>query len=235
MHGAVILAAGSSARMGSGLKKEFLLYKNKPLLYYSVKAFIDCGLFSTLLVTCRADLMDQTRSFLADFMDSDLFTLEFTSGGDSRQNSVLKSLEFLKDKGLESVLIHDGARPFVSCGTISRVLDGVIVHGACIPVEPSTNTMKLIDSAGRITVHLAREFTRGAQTPQGFKFSPLLDAHRKVCSQGLVFTDDSEIWDRFEGNVFTVEGNRENQKVTYPEDLAGLDLLYDKFPAGEIL
>lgn len=219
MNGAVILAAGSSSRMGTGVKKEFMTYKGKPLLYYGVKTFLDSSLFSSLVVVCKKDLMDETKSILNDFEE-----VEFIAGGDTRQQSVLNSLEYLKDRGLESILIHDGARPFVSCETITAVHHGVCEHGACIPIEPSTNAMKVINHKGFITDHLEREFTWSAQTPQGFQFNPLLLAHRQAQKETFLFIDDSEIWQKYVSPVSTVQGNRENKKITYPSDLMALGI-----------
>ena len=140
-----------------------------------------------------------------------------------------RALNFLKSDPPRTVLIHDGARPFVSVGTIEAVLNKTVEKKACIPVEPATNTMKIVDREGKIVKHLTRELTKGAQTPQGFLFSELLEAHKTAGSASESFTDDSEIWDRFVGPVFTVDGNLENDKITYQSDLAslGIDLTGD--------
>jgi 2-C-methyl-D-erythritol 4-phosphate cytidylyltransferase len=216
---AVILAAGSSSRMGGGIKKEFMAYKGKPLLYHGVETFVNTGLFEKILIPCRGDLMDETKLML-----SGLRNLEFIEGGATRQLSVLNSLVHLEKDPPDIVLIHDGARPFVSSGTIEGVYRMTRDRGACIPVEPATNTMKIIDGEGKIVSHLKRDYTRGAQTPQGFRFAGLLEAHRAVLQAQEEFTDDSEIWDAHIGPVYTVEGNLENDKITYRSDLDSLGI-----------
>ena len=136
----------------------------------------------------------------------------------------MEALKYLVESSPEYILIHDGVRPFVSSSTIEEVLKTTRDKGACIPVEPATNTMKIIDEEGKIVTHLNRTFTKGAQTPQGFAFRQLLDAHEKALRDSGIFTDDSEIWDRFVGPVYTVEGNLENDKITYRSDLSSLGI-----------
>lgn len=217
MNGAVILSAGSGTRMGGGIKKEYLLHRGKPLLYHVFKKFWDSRLFSVLVIVCREDYVKKTREMFHDFKG-----IHIISGGETRQESVYKSLCYLNAFTPDRVLIHDGARPFVSEGTIRRVLEGVIRHGACIPVGPATDTMKMIDTEGFVTQHLNRPLTRSAQTPQGFELAPLLRAHERLRLGHETCTDDSEIWGRFVGPVFTVDGDRENGKITYPEDVKRL-------------
>ncbi len=219
MNVAVILAAGSSSRMGHGIKKEYMTFRNRPLLFHGVETFVKTGLFERIILVCRTDYLPVTKDIL-----STLDGIEFISGGQTRQESVMNALVYLKDSPPDNILIHDGARPFVSAETIGAVLEKTRGMQACIPVEPATNTMKIIDGEGKIVTHLDRRFTKGAQTPQGFKYDLLLDAHRKASLSDVLFTDDSEIWDRFVGPVYTVEGNLENDKITYRSDLASLGI-----------
>jgi 2-C-methyl-D-erythritol 4-phosphate cytidylyltransferase len=219
MSVAVILAAGSSTRMGKGLKKEYMTFQGRPLLHHCVETFSKSGLFERIVIVCRKDYLTTTHEIL-----SDLDSLDFIPGGNTRQESVFKALSYLHDSSPDYILIHDGARPFVSHKTIEAVIEKTKEKSASIPVEPATNTMKVIDEEGKILTHLNRSVTKGAQTPQGFLFSLLYEAHRKAKKEGEQFTDDSEIWDRFCGPVYTVEGNLENDKITYQSDLTSLGI-----------
>ena len=219
MNVAVILAAGSSSRMGRGIKKEYMTYRDKPLLYHGVETFVKTGLFEKVILVCRRDYISITEDIL-----SSLPGLVFIPGGSTRQESVMEALKYLAESSPEYILIHDGARPFVSSRTIENVLIKTREKGACIPVEPATNTMKIVDEEGKIISHLNRSFTKGAQTPQGFGYRQLLEAHNKAVQDEGLFTDDSEIWDRFVGPVYTVEGNLENDKITYRSDLSSLGI-----------
>ena len=141
------------------------------------------------------------------------------AGGARRQESVRAGLEALAPHTPEIVLIHDAARPFVDAGLISRVigsLDGPIGALPCLPV---TDTLKRGES-GRITGTVAREGLWRAQTPQGFKFEPILAAHRAAAQDPtLDFTDDAAVAEWFGLEVALVEGSEHNRKLTTAEDL----------------
>jgi 2-C-methyl-D-erythritol 4-phosphate cytidylyltransferase len=149
----------------------------------------------------------------------------FVPGGSTRQQSVLKALLFLSQSGPEYVLIHDGARPWVSVSLIDRILDAAEQYGAAIPVLPVVETPKEVNrlpgrgEAGFIRRHLRRAETAAAQTPQGFIFAGILAAHEKAAAGGKDYTDDAEVWGEFAGKVAVVEGETANRKITFPEDL----------------
>jgi len=217
MPAAILLAAGSSQRMGRLGKKELLLLDGRPVLSYSVEAFLKTGLFSTILVTCPRGQIDSIRSVLSTYSN-----LEFTEGGSTRQESVRLSLEYLEERTAadDLVLIHDGARPWVSSEIILSVYRKTKEKDAAIAVEPSTSAMKTLAEDGRIIRHLERTCTWAAQTPQGFRFNRILEAHRRVQNQDRLFIDDSEIWDFCHGSVWTVAGDPANKKITYSGDIS---------------
>ncbi|MDA3850625.1 MAG: IspD/TarI family cytidylyltransferase [Spirochaetaceae bacterium] len=216
MTGAVILAAGSSQRMGSQGKKELLQLQGRPVIYHSVKAFIDSELFDTLLITCPEGGIEQIRQALSDFSG-----LYYTQGGKTRQQSVYQSLQFLKEylNPQDVIFIHDGARPWINKKLIKKIYQTQQKNEAVIPVEPSTQAMKIIDAQGKIITHLKRQETWAAQTPQAFRFDKILWAHDLAIHSDIDFIDDSEVWSTFIGDVWTVEGNPENKKITYQGDL----------------
>lgn len=216
MPAAILLAAGSSQRMGRLGKKELLLLDGRPVLSCSIQVFIDSGLFKHIVITCPPGQIEKIRSALEPH---DL--LAFTEGGSTRQESVRLSLEYLQGKLAEDepVLIHDGARPWVSVEIINTVYNVTRKEGAAIPVEPSTSAMKILSEDGRIQQHLEREKTWAAQTPQGFRYKGILEAHQHVQDLNRLFIDDSEIWDFCHGPVWTVPGNPANRKITYSGDL----------------
>lgn len=216
MPAAILLAAGSSQRMGRLGKKELLLLDGRPVLSYSVEAFARTGLFSPLLVTCPIGQIESIRTLLPFQKD-----MEFTEGGSTRQESVRLSLEYLEGRIPQDdlVLIHDGARPWVSTEIIESVYRMSVKKNAAIAVEPSTSAMKILSEDGRILQHLERISTWAAQTPQGFRFREILEAHQKVQTLDRLFIDDSEIWDYCHGPVWTVAGDPANKKITYSGDI----------------
>ena len=213
--------------MGGGLKKEFREADGLPVLAWGLKTMLETELFDYGLITCTPGLQKKTMTILEPFLTPERLnglTLFFCDGGTERQQSVHYGLEHLAERepvlfGSGIVLIHDGARPWVSTGLVSSVFAGTVRHRACAPVVPSTDAMKKVDHDGRITEHLPRKETVSIQTPQGFIFSEILEAHRSASADGLHYIDDTEIYHRYVGQVYTVPGERKNSKITFSEDI----------------
>lgn len=239
----IITAAGSSSRMG-GIKKEFLPVKNNSnstVLSCCVNVF--CKTFfsqnqkisknqielNSIVITLpegkiedgkNAIFSDSSLCKFNDFLQKNIF---FTEGSQTRQKSVFNALKFLSDfsdknKIPDIVLIHDGARPFVSEKIISDVVFASIEYGAAIPGIFPVDTQKEIDDEGFVTRHLERQKLKAVQTPQGFDFNKILTAH-KNCDDSKIYTDDSEIYAEFFGKVKVVEGDVLNKKITFLGDL----------------
>jgi len=159
--------------------------------------------------------------------------IHFVPGSATRRASVFNALSFLaaQDSAINCALIHDGARPFVSPALIQRVIDGVKEYRAVIPLMPLTETPKETnlplngDYPGLVLIerHLKRAVIGAAQTPQGFDFPAIFEAHRQAAAQDdfthETFTDDAEVWAAFCGTVAAIPGESENRKITFPEDL----------------
>ncbi len=158
----------------------------------------------------------------------------FAEGGKTRQESVYRGLSALEGiygancfsgpqkHGAASpdiVLIHDGARPWISPSVITAVIENVQKHEAAVPVIPLTDTPKEIAGNGSIVRHLHRSSIVSVQTPQGFMFGKLLEAHRRAAEDGCEYTDDAEIWARYAGTVYTCPGETGNRKITYRNDI----------------
>lgn len=225
---AIILAAGFGSRMrqthssdkSPSFKKEFLSIDSKPILFRSVESFIKTNLFDTIVLTLRPEDEEEARRILSPLNIS----LIIAYGGESRQESVLNSLIKIKENQKnknepEWVFIHDGARPFIEPTDIKKIYDALPLYNAVIPVTESIDAMKMINSKGIITEHLIRKKTVSAQTPQAFQFKLILDAHKKAQISGDIFIDDSEIWNKYIGDVYTVKGSESNRKITFPHDL----------------
>jgi 2-C-methyl-D-erythritol 4-phosphate cytidylyltransferase len=158
-------------------------------------------------------------------------TVRFVTGGKTRRASVYNALRALADNVPNYVLIHDGARPWVSSSLIERVIKGVKQYRAVIPLLPLTETPKETDSplddsfgCGPVFIkqQLKRAVTGTAQTPQAFAFPEILAAHEKAAAQdgSREFTDDAEVWAEFCGSVAVVPGEIVNRKITFNEDLS---------------
>ncbi len=214
---AVITAAGRSRRMGAAGKKEYLEIEGTPVLARSILPFLKTEAVRPVVVTVPEGQVRKIEELLRHYLDID--ELRLIVGGVSRQESVYKALEALLKDTPEAVLIHDGARPWVTEALIKRVLDNALKYGACIPVVPVAEAPKLVAHSGFILKDLDREQTAVAQTPQGFNFGQILEAHRAAQKAGLSVIDDAEAYSAFIGPVFTVAGEVNNRKITFRQDL----------------
>ena len=220
---AIILAAGSSSRMG-GKKKEYQILKNgMSVLASSVHAFFSVPSVGIIIIAVPENGEEDARKSLPpEYLCAQNPKILFVTGGNVRSASVFNALSLLANYAKVSyVLIHDGARPWVSSSLIEKQIKAVQKYGAVIPLIPVTDTPKEIGEDGIfIKSHLKRENTGAAQTPQAFMFPEILRAHEKaLIRKEEEFTDDAEIWGRFEGQVAVIPGEIENRKITFPEDL----------------
>ena len=235
---AVICAAGASARMG-GTKKEYRPLPGSPsgltVLGAAVSAFAAVPEITTIIITVPND--PGTGEIAArNALPPQLFerkspAIHFVNGGKTRQASVYNALLSLEASSAGYVLIHDGARPWVSVSLINMIIEAAKKHNAAIPLMPLAETPKETDvpldnfmngiNTGSVFVqrHLKRAVIGTAQTPQGFAFPEILAAHRQAASQNIVCTDDAEIWASVYGPVAVIPGEPENRKITFAEDL----------------
>jgi 2-C-methyl-D-erythritol 4-phosphate cytidylyltransferase/2-C-methyl-D-erythritol 4-phosphate cytidylyltransferase/2-C-methyl-D-erythritol 2,4-cyclodiphosphate synthase len=232
---AVICAAGASLRMG-GVKKEYRKLKNHgeslTVLGAAYSAFAKVPSIRVIVIAIN----ENTEAAAREALPKGCLSLQrpkvlFVTGGNSRCASVYNALSVLREYNPNYVLIHDGARPWVSPLLIENILRVSQKFNAAIPLLPITETPKETDAplpeTGTlepvfITRHLKRVNTGAAQTPQGFKFPEILYAHEKAALiTDEEFTDDAEIWGRFCGTVAAIPGEPENKKITFAEDLYG--------------
>lgn len=221
----IITAAGSSTRIGGGIKKEYLPYKNGTVLSVCAETFLNAceGLEITdFIVTCPAGGIDKCIEALGKIAPE----VRITEGAETRQKSVYHGLLAVTGQP-DIVLIHDGARPFVSREVIMEALEAAVKYGASVPGITPTDTQKEIDSEGFITRHLVRSNLTAVQTPQCFEFNKLLEAHGRAAADGKEYTDDTEIWGVYCGRVRVTPGDVNNIKITYPSDLEILNRVQD--------
>ena len=216
----IITAAGSSTRIGGGIKKEYLPFKNGTVLSVCAETFLKAcsGLELTdFIVTCPTGGIEQCITALGDIAPE----VRIAEGSDTRQKSVYNGLLAVTGNP-DIVLIHDGARPFVSKEVIMEALQAALEFGASVPGVTPTDTQKEIDGDGFIVRHLTRSSLVAVQTPQCFRFKELLEAHEKAATDSREYTDDTEIWGQYCGPVRVTKGDVNNIKITYPADLEAL-------------
>jgi 2-C-methyl-D-erythritol 4-phosphate cytidylyltransferase len=192
----------------------------KPVLAKCIEPFFTFKDLIAVCVTVPQGHLERVNHLLRPFFNMD--DISIVTGGKTRQESVCLALERLKENSLDYVLIHDGARPWADTGLFSRVIEGMIRHNACIPVIDMTDAIKEVDGSGFIIQSLDRNPLKRAQTPQGFAYPAILEAHRKAVANGDSALDDAELYGKYCGRVFTVKGDLANKKITYKSDLEKL-------------
>ncbi len=232
-----IVAAGSSSRMVELGKKEYLPLNGGSVLSETALVFLQTKLFSTVLVVHpKNGLAAAKKAFYKNPLVAELskdLNVIFTPGGDTRQESVFNALKALNKKPPVSkkssqandsprlVLIHDGARPFISQSLVKKTLAATLKYGAAVPALQPVETQKEMDSSSKIARHLKRSSLAAVQTPQGFLFPEILECHKKAKKEGKTdFTDDTEIWDNYsDKKTRVIPGEPGNIKITYPKDV----------------
>ncbi|MBN2552187.1 MAG: 2-C-methyl-D-erythritol 4-phosphate cytidylyltransferase [Spirochaetales bacterium] len=213
----LITAAGSSRRWKDEQKKEYAQLDGRPVLSWTVQAFLEVEPPLQIVVTLPEKDIPKVRKILQTLNHGR--PVRMVAGGSSRQESVRLGLESLRDRPPEIVLIHDGARPWIDRALIDRVLEGTRRWGACIPVLEANEAPKRVGPSGLIIEDLPRDRLKLAQTPQGFLYRRILDAHRRARGNPHLFVDDAELYAAYWSAVFTVAGQRRNRKITFKEDL----------------
>lgn len=200
----IIVAAGRGTRAGGDLPKQWQDLAGKPVLSHTLAAF--AGHRRALVI--HPDDKDRARALGAD--------LQVVLGGASRDASVRNALEALEGSDVTKVLIHDGARPFVSAAVIGRVLAALDLHPGAAPALAVSDALWTGD-AGLVSGTRDRAGLFRAQTPQGFHFPAILQAHRAHPGGAA---DDVEVAQAAGLDVAIVEGEEDNIKLTYPGDFA---------------
>ncbi len=216
MNVAIIAAAGQGTRMGGKRAKQFLELAGTPIIIHTLKVFEQCDSIQEIIVVLpEPDL----AGFVSLADNYGLQKLRKTvAGGATRTQSVLRGLREIDPATAEIVTVHDGIRPFVTCGELSATIKAAERSGAAILVTAQVDTVKEV-AAGAVVRTLPRENLRRALTPQCFRYTLLVDAFKNVDLADPQLTDESSLMERLGVHVAIVEGSSRNIKLTTPEDL----------------
>jgi len=215
---AIIPAAGTGARMGLAKAKQFMDLCGKPILAVTLSRFQECDLVDRIVVLVSQGDVDYCLREIVDRYElSKVFKV--VAGGKRRQDSVRKGIEAIEDS-CRLVLIHDGARPFVTTGLIERVIKAAKNSRAVITGLPVKETVKQIDSKGRVLRSIDRRDLWLIQTPQVFRWEDIRLAHREAVKHGWEqATDDAFLIEKMGIPVRIIKGEDVNIKITTPQDL----------------
>jgi 2-C-methyl-D-erythritol 4-phosphate cytidylyltransferase/2-C-methyl-D-erythritol 2,4-cyclodiphosphate synthase len=217
----VIVAAGRGSRAGGELPKAYRFLGGQPMIRLSLTRFSTDPHIDIVQPVIHGDDVD-----LYAPAASGLNLLPPVFGGATRQSSVRAGLEALVSHRPELVLVHDAARPFASPTLIARAVTAAKA-GAAVPGILVADTVKVIDARDEVSQTIDRTVLRAIQTPQGFKFDALLQAHRRAADGGREdFSDDAALMEWAGHSVTVFPGEVGNAKLTLPDDFARAENLY---------
>jgi 2-C-methyl-D-erythritol 4-phosphate cytidylyltransferase len=214
MVSAIIVAAGSSQRMG--FDKLLSLIGNKPVVAHSIDRFEQCDEIDEVILVVRSDRREEFQRVV----DVCGFTKvnRLVDGGDERHLSVWNGIVQLSE-ACEIVAIHDAARPLVSSELIGRSVTLARACGAVSLAAPVVETVKRADAERNVIGSFDRSGLWATQTPQVFRFDWLLDAYKRIVDSGRSVTDEVSALQEAGYPVRLLQNTDWNVKITFPRDL----------------
>lgn len=212
---AIILAGGKGKRMGAEVSKQYININNKPILYYTLSNFISSEFIDEIILVVPEDEVDYCKKEIIERYS--LKVNKIVVGGKERQDSVYNGLNAIEK--CDIVLIHDGARPFVSKDIIKNGIKYAKEYGATACGVKPKDTIKILGEDGFSISTPNRDMLMAVQTPQCFSFKLIKEAHEYVKNNQITVTDDTMVAELLGNKVYLYEGEYTNIKVTTPEDL----------------
>lgn len=225
MVSAIIVASGKGTRMKGSMRKQYLDLSGRPVLAHSIMTFDSCGLVDEIFLVIPKEDVEYCQNKILSLLDLNN-QINLVCGGAKRQDSVYNGLKAIT-KNTDTVVIHDGVRPFIQPEEIEECILVSKKYGACILGTPVSDTLKRVDKSDIIETTLSRENIWLAQTPQVFRFDLILKAHETARRDGYVGTDDASLVERLGEDVKIINGGRFNIKITKKEDLAIAKAMFD--------
>ena len=211
---AVIVAAGSSERMGSD--KMLMTLGAKPVIIRTLMAFQQSPMVDDIVVVTRQEKIMGLADMIKLYDISKV--TQVISGGATRMESALAGVSAVKE-GAKLIAIHDGARPLVTQGVIRRVVEAANEHMAAVPAVPCVDTMKQVNQEGVVIGSVDRSSVVRVQTPQVFDADLIKGALSRAVEKNLPLTDDCSAMEMMGVKTYVVEGDAGNIKLTEPDDM----------------
>ncbi len=216
----LIVASGRGSRAGGEIPKQYQNIGKNSVLWNSINNFINHQNIDKILVVIHPDDIELYQKTIQGLDAKKL--LPYSFGGTERQYSVCNGLKAISPLQPQNILIHDGARPFITPSLIDNLLTACDEYLGAIAAQPITDTIKSVKNQADnfIDKTLDRNLLWAAKTPQAFDFNAIIQAHAKVSQMGedKLFTDDAAIFEYLDIAVKLVKTNNDNIKITYPED-----------------
>lgn len=208
---AVIVAGGMGSRMNHTVPKQFLLLNGKPVLYYTIKAFLQAYADLQLILVLPEAHVSAGQEIIDAFFDYE--RIQITVGGRTRFHSVQNGLAMINDESI--IFVHDAVRCLVTEDLIHRCYEAALEQGSAIPVVDSRDSLRMITDEGNEALERSR--IKLVQTPQTFHSKILLPAFKIDYKEK--FTDEATVVESFGLKVQLIAGEENNLKITSPVDL----------------
>lgn len=208
---AIIVAGGTGTRMGRSLPKQFILLKDKPVLYYTLKTFLESYTDLQIILVLPVEFTDMGQEIIDAYFDKE--RIKITAGGDTRFQSVKNGLALVDEEAI--IFVHDGVRCLLSKELIHRCYAQAVETGTAIPAIISKDSIRLVTEEGNEAYD--RNNVMLIQTPQTFHSKILLPAFQIDYKDK--FTDEATVVEAYGMKVSLVEGEENNIKITRPIDL----------------
>lgn len=216
MNGVVIVAAGAGSRMKMNINKQFIKLNDKEIIAHTIEKFYNHKNIDEIVVVIKKEEAGYFKNEILNKYNFNNIKIAF--GGNERQDSVYNGLKEL-DEDCEIVLIHDGARPFVSEQIIKSCIEEAKNHNAVVVGVPVKDTIKVINENNDIVDTPERSKLWAVQTPQTFNYNILVKSYEEAFKDEFYGTDDAMLVERIGYKVKMINGSYNNIKVTTPEDI----------------
>lgn len=210
---AIIVAGGTGKRMGRAIPKQFLLLHDKPVLYYTLKAFLESYDDMQIILVLPEEFSDMGKEIIDAYFDYS--RIQVTFGGETRFHSVQNGLKLVEDESI--VFVHDAVRCLVTTNLIQVCYEHTLKMGSAVPVVRSKDSIRFLNEEGNDNEILERDKVVMVQTPQTFHSKILLPAFEIDYKER--FTDEATVVEQFGLKISLVEGEEDNIKITRPVDL----------------
>ncbi|MFT3981677.1 MAG: 2-C-methyl-D-erythritol 4-phosphate cytidylyltransferase [Ferruginibacter sp.] len=208
---AIIVAGGNGTRMNSNIPKQFMMLKDKPVLYYTIDAFLQSYADMNIILVLPEEFIGTGQEIIDAYFNYE--RIRITVGGRTRFHSVQNGLKLVEEEGI--VLVHDAVRCMLDVSLIHRCYEAAYDFGAVVPAIASKDSVRIITEEGNESVE--RKNVRLVQTPQAFLSTILIPAY--TIDYKDRFTDEATVVEAFGMKVKLIEGDENNIKITTPADM----------------
>lgn len=217
MVSAIVVAGGKGSRMGQDISKQYIKLLGKEIIVRTLEVFNAVEKIDEIILVVPCEDIEFCREYIIEKNHINKVS-KIVQGGKERQESVYNGLLNCKSD-TEIVIIHDGARPFVTKEIIEKSIECAMEHGACTTAVPVKDTIKTVGEDMFAISTPDRKCLFAVQTPQTFKYNLILRAHKEALLNNIIGTDDTMLVENLELRVRILEGSYKNIKITTPEDL----------------